>query len=92
MIKSNNKVRVIRACIIYMSFFLITGVTYTQDPRNMMWVEGAGPLSNSWLSAETALENFPYGYDYNHILFSTSYNPELGVIEAKNLLLQTIQS
>lgn len=90
--KSNNKVRVIRALIIYMSFFLITGVTYTQDPRNMMWVEGAGPLSNSWLSTRTALENSPYGYDYNHILNSTSYDPELGVIEAKNLLLQTIQS
>ena len=79
---------------IFLSFFLTFPALNAQDtnPRDMIWVAGAGPLSNSWLSTRSAIENPPHAYEYDHVLNSTSYDPELGVIEAKDLLLQTIES
>lgn len=60
------------------------------EPRNMMWLGGAAPSSSGWSQTRATLQGPPYFYDYNEVLDTDFYNPTLGVVGAKDLLLQNV--
>lgn len=76
---------------IFLSGCLTFAALNAQDPepRDMMFLRGAGPFSNSWTVTGNELKN---RYSFNRIVNSDFYNPTLGVLDAKDLLLDNITS